>query len=114
MKQHPLKIISLSALIAQILNQLSLLLWVEGDIRFILAPVFALPLLIPLSGLFKDKLYTYRWTGFLTMLYFIIGVSESFTNADLRVYGVLTLCFSTTLFLSSIYYSRFLSASKAG
>jgi uncharacterized membrane protein len=113
MKPHPLKIISLSALIGQILNQLSLLFWIEGNIRYVLAPAFTLPLLIPFWGLFKDKLYTYRWTGFLTMLYFIIGVSETFSNPHLRVYGVLTLCFSATLFLGSIYYSRYLSACKA-
>ena len=112
MTQHPLKIISLTALIGQIVNQLSLLFWIEGNIRYILAPLFTLPLLIPLYGLLKDKLYTYRWTGFLTMLYFIIGVSETFSNSDLRIYGVLTLCFTLTLFLSSMYYSRYLSANR--
>ncbi len=112
MTQHPLKIISLTALIGQIVNQLSLLFWIEGNIRYILAPLFTLPLLIPLYGLLKDKLYTYRWTGFLTMLYFIIGVSETFSNSDLRVYGVLTLCFTLTLFISSMYYSRYLSANR--
>jgi uncharacterized membrane protein len=112
MTQHPLKIISITALIGQILNQLSLLLWIEGNIRYVLAPLFTLPLLIPIFGLLKDKLYTYRWTGFLTMLYFIIGVSETFSNPDLRVYGVMTLCFTLILFLSSMYYSRYLSANK--
>jgi uncharacterized membrane protein len=109
MKPHPLKIISLTALIGQILNQLSLLFWIEGNIRYVLAPLFTLPLLIPLFGLLKDRLYTYRWTGFLTMLYFIIGVSEAFSNSDLRIYGVLTLCLTLALFLSSMYYSRYLS-----
>lgn len=108
MKHHPLKIISLIAVTGQILNQLSLLYWIEGNIRYILAPAFAIPLLIPLSGMIRERLYTYRWTGFLTMMYFLIGVSESFTNPDLRIYGVLTLVFSISLFLSSIYYSRYL------
>jgi uncharacterized membrane protein len=109
MKHHPLKIISLIAVTGQILNQLSLLYWIEGDIRYILAPAFALPLLFPLSGLLREKLYTYRWTGFLTLLYFLIGVSEAFTNPDLRLYGVLTLFFSIALFLSVVYYSRYLA-----
>ena len=109
MKAHPLKIISLLSLAGQILNQLSLLYWLDGEIRYALAIVFTLPLLLPLYGLAAEKLYTYRWTGFLTMLYFIIGVSEAFSNPQLRIYAVLTLCFSTALFISSIYYSRYLS-----
>lgn len=113
MKPHPLKVICLVSLAGQILNQLALLYWVQGDIRFITAPLFALPLLLPLPGLVKDRLYTYRWTGFLTMLYFLIGVSETFSNADLHIYGVMTLSFSVTLFLGSIYYSRYLSANQA-
>jgi len=112
MTQHPLNFISLTALIGQILNQLSLLLWVEGNIRYVLAPLFMLPLLIPLYGLLKDKLYTYRWTGFLTMLYFMIGVSEAFSNSALRIYAVLTLILTLALFLSVMYYSRYLSAQR--
>lgn len=112
MKNHPLKWISLVALIGQILNQLGLLYWLEGGISYVLAIAFTLPLLLPLHGLIREKLYTYRWTGFLTMLYFIIGVSEAFSNSQLRIYAVLTLGLSTALFISSVYYSRYLSHLK--
>ncbi len=109
MKTHPLKLISLLSLTGQILNQISLLYWLDGEIRYVLAVVFTLPLLLPLHGLVTERLYTYRWTGFLTMLYFIIGVSEGFSNPQLRIYAVLTLCLSMALFISSIYFSRYLS-----
>ena len=112
MKYHPLKMLSLVALIGQIVTQLGLLYWLEGDIRYVLATAFTIPLLLPLYGLITDRLYTYRWTGFLTMLYFIIGVSEAFSNPLLRLYAVLTLCFTTTLFISSIYYSRYLGLKR--
>jgi uncharacterized membrane protein len=113
MKQHPLKLISIASLVGQILNQISLLFWLEGEFRYVLALIFTLPLLLPLYGLISNKLYTYRWTGFLTMLYIIIGVSEGFSNPQLRIYAVLTLLFSTGLFVGSIYYSRYLSTQRS-
>jgi len=42
------------------------------------------------------------------MLYFSIGVSESFANPDLQIYGALNILLSGVLFVSSIYYSRYL------
>ena len=113
MKYHPLKLLSLASLGGQIVIQLGLLYWLEGEIRYVLATAFTLPLILPLYGLMTDRLYTYRWTGFLTMLYFLIGVSEGFSNPQLRLYAVFTLFFSTTLFISSIYYSRYLGLRRS-
>ena len=64
--------------------------------------------MIPLSGLLRDKRYTYKWVGFLMLLYFCIGISELFSNPELRLYGLVTTFASTLLFLSSIYYARYL------
>jgi len=70
--------------------------------------LLALPLLVPLRGLLGDRRYTYKWIGFLTLLYFCIGVSELFSNPQLRLYGFATTIASTLLFLASIYYARYL------
>lgn len=72
-----------------------------------------LPLLIPARGLFGDKRYTYKWIGFLTLLYFCIGISELVSNPDLRVYALGTTISSTLLFLASIYYARYLGLQRA-
>ena len=56
----------------------------------------------------SDQRYTYKWVGFLTLIYFCIGISELVSNADLRLYGFGTTIASTLLFLTSIYYARFL------
>ena len=70
--------------------------------------LLALPLLVPLRGLLAERRYTYKWVGFMTLLYFCIGISELFSNPDLRLYGFATTIASTLLFLASIYYARYL------
>ena len=108
MKIHPLKLTGLIGLIGLILSQLGLILWLVHDYRLVIACVLTLPLLFPLKGLLNDKRYTYKWVGFLTLVYISIGISESFSNPDLRLYSILTISFSILLFISSIYYSRYL------
>lgn len=108
MSTHPLKLTSTVSLVALILSQLSLVLWVDGKSGLIAALLLTAPLLIPLKGILSGRRYTFKWVGFLTLLYLAIGISESFSNPELRVYGVSTILFSSLLFLSSIYYSRML------
>ena len=40
----------------------------------------ALPLCIPLAGLLKRRLYTYRWVSLLVWLYFIEGVVRAWSD----------------------------------
>jgi uncharacterized membrane protein len=105
---HPLKICCLASLGALLLTQLSLLVLPASSFAWYWALLLSLPLLLPLSGFVKDRLYTYKWAGFLTLFYFCLGISELVSNPELRVYGYLTTVFSTTLFISDIYYTRFL------
>lgn len=108
MKIHPLKLGSIVSILALILTQLGLIFWLDYHYKVIISCLLAAPLLIPIKGLLSDKRYTFKWIGFLTMLYFCIGVSEFFANPELRIYSFLTILFSTLLFVSSIYYSRYL------
>ena len=40
----------------------------------------ALPLCIPLAGLLKNRMYTYRWVSLLVWLYFIEGVVRAWSD----------------------------------
>lgn len=40
----------------------------------------ALPLCIPLAGLLKNRLYTYRWVSLVVWLYFIEGVVRGWSD----------------------------------
>lgn len=105
---HPLKSSCLISLSGLLFSQLSLLLTPEKALAPYWVMLLSLPLLLPYKGLISDRLYTYKWIGFLCLVYFSIGISELVSSPELRLYGLLTTFFSTVLFLSSIYYSRYL------
>lgn len=104
---HPLKLISLLSWAGLCLLQLSLGNPVL-DIDYYWILLLTFPLLLPAPGLLRDRRYTYRWIGFLTLIYFCIGISELASNPQLRLYGFGTTVCSTILFLASIYYARYL------
>lgn len=103
---HPLKTIVLLSWVALLASQLALLLLLESPIWSAIA---TFPLLVPIVGLVRDRLYTYKWFGFVTLIYFCVGVSELFANPALRVYALVTLVGSVALLFSSIYYVRYLA-----
>ena len=113
MSSHPLKLLSLIALLGLLGSQLGLMIWLQTDYRYVISGLLAFPLLLPLRGIVTGRLYTYKWVGFLTLFYFCIGVSEAFANPEHRLYSTLTMIFSCLLFISSIYFSRYLRVKKS-
>ena len=73
------------------------------DVDYYWVLLLTLPLLFPLKGLLNDRLYTYRWIGYMTLIYFCVGVSELVSNPMLKTYGFATTIASTSLFIASIY-----------
>lgn len=109
---HSLKALSLVSWFSLLICQLGLF-WPDYQIDYYWVLLLVLPLLFPARGLLKDRRYTWRWTGFMTLVYFCVGISELVSNPQLRLYGFGTTISSTLLFLSSIYYARYLSAVAA-
>ena len=105
---HPLKLSCLTSLVGLLICQLSLFISQSESVDFYWALVFTLPLLLPIKGLYIDRLYTYKWTGFLALFYFCIGISELVSNPDLLGYAYLTTLLSILLFITSVYYTRYL------
>lgn len=105
---HPLKFTCLISLTGLLLCQLSLFLSLQGSFGFYWALFLSLLLLLPMKGLIVNRLYTYKWIGFLALFYFCVGISELVTNPSLRLYSYLTTMLSIVLFIASIYYTRYL------
>ncbi len=64
------------------------------------------PLLLPLRGLLRGDTYTYGWSLFLALGYFIHGVLEAFSTPTDRVYGALEILFTLCWFLGGIAFIR--------
>ena len=41
-----------------------------------------LPLVVPLAGLWKNRMYTYRWVSLMVWLYFTEGVVRAWSDID--------------------------------
>ncbi|MBX2838076.1 MAG: DUF2069 domain-containing protein [Gammaproteobacteria bacterium] len=81
--------------------------------RALLLIVLVVPLLIPLRGLLYEKRYTYQWTCFLALFYFIIGVDVGFNRlGPERLMGVLTVAFSLMFFTGAMYYAKYTGTGK--
>ncbi len=67
----------------------------------------ALPLCIPLAGLLKNRLYTYRWVSLVVWLYFIEGVVRAWSDKPPSNYlAMLEIVFCMTLFVACTLHVR--------
>ena len=106
-RMTPLRTVCLASWCGLIASQLALL-WPGLGIDIYWVALLTAPLLLPMAGLWRNRPYTYRWVGFMTLIYFCIGISEWVANPTLRFYGLATALCSITLFLASIYQARYL------
>jgi uncharacterized membrane protein len=68
----------------------------------------ALPLCVPLAGLLKNRMYTYRWVSLLVWLYFTEGVVRAYSDrAPSNHYALLEVFFCLTLFAGCALHVRF-------
>ncbi len=72
-----------------------------------------LPLLFPLRGLLHGRRYTYSWSCFLALLYFIHGVVEAYTSSVTLHLGLLEVCLTSLWFISAMVYVRVTAGTPA-
>jgi len=68
----------------------------------------ALPLVLPLFGILRGRIYTYQWSSMLILLYLAEGLTRLFTDRGASAWlagseMVLALAF----FFSAIFYARY-------
>lgn len=76
--------LALVSVVALIVLGLAWELWLAPTGRGTLA-IKVLPLLLPLPGLVRDRLYTYRWLSLGVWLYFIEGAVRAASDRGLGV-----------------------------
>ncbi|RHW77318.1 DUF2069 domain-containing protein [Colwellia sp. RSH04] len=69
--------------------------------------MFTLPLLFPLKGLLQGKPYTYAWSNFIVLIYFLHGLTTFWVIPEDRIWASIELVFATTMFLGATYYAKY-------
>ncbi|NND90274.1 MAG: DUF2069 domain-containing protein [Granulosicoccus sp.] len=76
--------------------------------RSLVLAALSIPLLFPLRGILHARRYTHQWVGFLSLLYFMIGVDVWYNRIGLeRLLGMSMVLFSLLLLIGSAMYARF-------
>jgi len=69
--------------------------------------VKAIPLLFPLFGILRGKLYTYQWSSMLILLYLTEGAVRAWSDHGLSAtLGIVEAVLSVAFYLSAIFYVR--------
>jgi uncharacterized membrane protein len=72
-----------------------------------LAALKALPLSLPLVGVFSGKRYTYQWASMLILAYFAEGVMRAWSETGLsRSLALAEIALSLVFFAAAVSYAR--------
>jgi len=69
--------------------------------------MFTIPLLLPMKGLLKGDPYTFAWSNFVLMIYFLHSLTTLIVSAEDRVWAVIELFLTSIMFLSASYYAKY-------
>ena len=101
-----LRAVALAGLVGLIVLGLAWELWLAPTGRGTLA-LKVLPLLLCLAGLWRHRMYTFRWLSLLLWLYVLEGVVRATTEAGLsRALAVLEIALCLVVFTASTIYIR--------
>ena len=69
--------------------------------------MFVVPLLIPMKGIIQGNPYTYAWTNFVVMIYFLHSLTTLWVAPEDRLWAAIELVLATILFLAASYYAKY-------
>lgn len=76
-----------------------------GPRSLVLAAFATLPLLIPLAGVLAGRMRAMTWGGFLAVPYFVIGVTEAWSNPGMRLPALAETFFSAAYILTLAHHA---------
>ena len=69
--------------------------------------MFTVPLLFPLKGLLQGNPYTYAWSSFIIMIYFLHSLTTLWVSSADLVWASIELLLASTFFIASSYYAKY-------
>lgn len=83
--------------------------WCQSASEFSLSfriGLWVVPLLFPLPGLLRGKPYTYAWTNFILMWYYLHSLTMLYVAPTERGFAVAELLLTTGAFVGCTWYAR--------
>jgi uncharacterized membrane protein len=77
-----------------------------GRQNWLLALVATLPLLLPLRGILAGKVRGMTWGGYLLVFYFVIGVTEAWSNPAQLGPALLQACLAVLYIIGLVMMTR--------
>ena len=105
---RPLRLIATASLAALIVLCLAWELWL-APLRAggSLIALKALPLALPLPGVFAGRRYTYQWSSLLILAYFAEGATRAWAESGLgRTLALGEVALSLAFFAAAVSYAR--------
>ncbi len=69
--------------------------------------MFTVPLLFPMRGLLKGNPYTFAWSNFVLMIYFLHSLTTLVVSEEDRLWAIIELVLTSIMFLSASYYAKY-------
>jgi len=69
--------------------------------------MFTLPLLFPLKGMLAGNPFTYAWSNFIVLIYFLHSLTTLWVVPEDTLWASLELIFASTMFLGATYYAKY-------
>ncbi len=69
--------------------------------------MFTLPLLFPLKGLVRGNPYTYAWSSFIVMIYFLHSLTTLWVSPEDLLWASIELILATSMFVAGAYYAKY-------
>jgi uncharacterized membrane protein len=69
--------------------------------------LFTLPLLFPLKGMLQGNPFTYAWSNFIVLIYFLHSLTTLWVLPKDIIWASLELIFASTMFYGATYYAKY-------
>ena len=69
--------------------------------------LFILPLLFPLKGIFQGNPYTFAWSNFIVLIYFLHSLTTLWVQSSEVFFALIELTLASLMFYGGTYYAKY-------
>lgn len=79
----------------------------EGLSPWLSVTMFTVPLLFPLKGLVLGNPYTFAWSNFIIMIYFLHSLTTLWVSPEDVIWASIELLLASTMFIAGSYFAKY-------